>query len=132
MAGAARWFIILEQTVVAVLGGDPVIGQALKLLVEHRGYRARFLAEPVPSRLEELKPEIGLLLLAPALSVEGRKTLADAMAGMPEKIPVLELVPEAGAARGGGERTVTWPCGAARLGQAIDAVLLDGSALKTG
>lgn len=111
---------MIEPGVVAILGGDPVIGQALKLLVESSGHHARFVAEPIPDKPGELSG-FGLLLLAPALSVEGRKALFDAVAATPEKTPVLELVPEIVGARNLGERFITWPCGARRLGRAIDA-----------
>ncbi len=98
-------------------------------MVESCGYDARFLAEPVLNRMADFAPEVGLLLLAPALSIEGRKALFDAMAAMPEveKVPVLELVPVAGGSRKGGQRTLTWPCGSRQLGRAIDDALSAGS-----
>lgn len=120
---------MIEANAVAILGGDPVIGQTLKLLVESSGHRARFIAEPIPAEPGELSG-FSLFLLAPALSAEGRKSLFDAMAATPEKTPILELVPMVVGAREVGEGSIMWPCTAKRLGRAMDAVINSRTAEK--
>ena len=57
---------------VVVLGDDPVGGEALAILLESRGYRARFLAASALDRLGSGEPT-ALLLLVPGLSAARRE-----------------------------------------------------------
>lgn len=115
---------VIEPVLVAVLGGDPVVGHTLKLMVESSGHEARFLAEPILEKLEDLSGA-GLFLLAPALSVGEREAFFSVRAGEPESVsaPVIELVPATGKARETGAKALIWPCGTGELESAMDAVL---------
>jgi hypothetical protein len=115
---------------VAIVGGDPVLGGALEVLLQAAGYRARFLSVPVVDKPDELLAGFQLLIVAPALSAERRKALLDVILNptAPVKIPVLELLP----ANGGeqhvrGKRAVLWPCPMEGLKRAIDALLEEGT-----
>jgi hypothetical protein len=115
------------QSKVTIVGGDPVIGEVLEVLLQAAGYLARFLSEPAIDELGELLAGCQLLIIAPTLSAERREALIDIMLSSvtPVKIPILELLP----ANGGeqhlqGEHTVLWPCPIEELKRAIDDVLL--------
>lgn len=115
------------HTKVVIIGGDPVVGEALEVLLQAAGYRTRFLPE---SAMDELLSEVladsQLLLIAPVLSAERRKALLEMMLSPTTSvnIPVLELLP----ANGGQhlqEHIVLWPCSGEELKRAIDALLLN-------
>jgi hypothetical protein len=116
------------HTKVTILGGDPVVGEALEVLLQAAGYCTRFLPESVMDELlGELLADTQLLLLAPVLSSERRKALLDMMQGptTPVNIPVLELLPANGGQHLQGEHILLWPCSGEELKRAIDALLLD-------
>jgi hypothetical protein len=113
------------QPVIAVFDGDPVVCEALEVLLQAAGYHIRSLREPTGDEHDELLTDFHLLLVAPEVSAERRKGLLDMMPSptAPVKIPILELVPEGGvqSIRGGG--VVLWPCSVEQLKRAIDAAL---------
>lgn len=116
------------QTKVTIVGGDPVIGEVLEVLLQAAGYLARFLSEPAIDEPGELLLGCQLLIIAPTLSAERRKALLDTVLNpmVPVKIPIVELLP----ANGGGqhvqgEHTVLWPCSIEELKRAINGALLD-------
>jgi hypothetical protein len=116
------------HTRVAIIGGDPVVGEALEALLQAVGYRTRFLPESVMDELlGELLADSQLLLIAPVLSAERRKVLLEMMLSptTPVNIPVLELLPANGGRYLQGEHIVLWPCSGEELKLAIDALLLD-------
>ena|SRR5215210_6532397 len=117
----------IAHTKVAIVGGDPVIGEALEVMLQAVGYRTRFLPESVMDELGELLADSQLLLVAPALSAEGRKALLEIMLSptMPVNIPILELLPANGGQHLQGEHIVLWPCSMEELNRAIDEVLFD-------
>jgi len=107
---------------VAIIGGDPVVGEALEALLQAAGYRTRFLPESAMDDLPgDLLADSQLLLIAPVLSAGHRKALLEMMLD----IPVLELLPANGGQHLPGEHTVLWPCSGEELKRAIDALLLD-------
>ena len=119
-----------------VVGGDAVVGQALKLLLRGADYGVRFLPEASLSLLPGAPDEAPggaldgarLLLLAPRLSAEGReKVLARVKSSSgTTTIPVLELVDDPDGARdGSGRRFLPWPCRTEDLKRHIDAALLE-------
>lgn len=115
------------HTKVAIIGGDPVVGEALEVLLQASGYRTRFLPESVMDELlGELLADSQLLLVAPVLSAERRNTLLEMMLGptKPVNIPVLQLLPANGGQHLQGEHIVLWPCSGKELKRAIDALLL--------
>src|SRR5919202_5988942 len=75
--------------------GDPVVGQALSLLLRGSGYKARLLPAASLGESRALQ-DVRLLVLAPTpeLSTECRNTLLASLKERPEaaKIPILELV----------------------------------------
>jgi hypothetical protein len=116
-------------TKVAIIGGDPIVGEALEVLLQAAGYRTRFLPETVMDEIlmGELLADSQLLLVAPVLSAKRRKALLERKLGptTPVNIPVLELLPANGGQHFQGGRTVLWPCSGEELKRAIDALLLD-------
>jgi hypothetical protein len=115
-------------TKVAIIGGDPIVGEALEVLLQAAGYRTRFLPESgVDERLGELLANSHLLLVAPVLSAERRKALLEMMQDptTPVNVPVLQLLPANGVQHLQGGRIVLWPCSGEELKQAIDALLIE-------
>ncbi len=110
---------------VAIFGRDRVVGQALELLLRDGGYDARFVADPVMDKLDELLAEAQLLLFGPTLSTERRESLLDGLrdAGT-ANIPVLELITTPARTRDGQGRHVMWPCPTEELLRQIGEVLL--------
>ena len=111
---------------VVVVGGDAIVGQVLELLLRSSDYVVRFLDEP-PLDEPGLLDGTRLLLLAPGLSIEGRKALLELVQDRPvaKRIAVLELVTNAQEAPGGAEHPVApWPCRTEDLKRHIDAALL--------
>jgi hypothetical protein len=118
----------VAHTKVAIVGGDPVIGEVLEVMLQAAGYHPRFLPESVMDELlGELLADSQLLLVAPALSAEGRKALLEIMLSstMPVNIPILEIFPANGGQHILGEHIVLWPCSMEELERAIDELLLD-------
>ena len=110
-----------------VVGGDPVVGRSLEVLLQAAGYDVRFHPEPLADGLSGLLADCRLLLVVPALSAESRKALTDAVIRTATKIPILQLRPaNRGEAVGiQGAYAVPWPCPLEELQQRIQAALLD-------
>lgn len=116
------------HTNVTIIGGGPVVGEALEILLQAAGYRTRFLPESVMDELlGELLADSQLLLVAPVLSAERRKALLEMMLDptTPVNIPVLQLLPANGGQHLQGGRSVLWPCSREELKREIDALLLE-------
>ncbi len=114
--------------------GDPVVAQALALLLRSSGYDTRSLTGPSlnkPKAVEAVK----LLLLTPTPNLGGsehRKAFLASLSGVPEmsKTPVLELITHFGESREGEALddlwyTVSWPCRTEILKQRIEAALAE-------
>jgi hypothetical protein len=116
------------HTKVTILGGDPVVGEALEVLLQAAGYRPRFLPE---SAIDELPGELlagsRLLIIAPVFSTKRRMALLETILGptTPVNIPVLQLLPANGEHHPRGGRTLLWPCSGEELKRAIDALLFE-------
>lgn len=112
--------------------GNPVVGQALVLLLRGPGYDARFL--PASSLSEPGSLEgVRLLLLVPTpeLSTKRREALLASFRDTPgaAEVLVLELILSFGGSRDRGvrdvsERAVPWPCSTEELKRRIEAALL--------
>jgi hypothetical protein len=116
------------DTRVTIIGGDPVVGEALEVLLQAAGYRTQFLSESVmDDLLGEVLPDSQLLLIAPLLSAERRKAVLKMMQDptRPVNIPVLQLLPANGGEHLQGGRILLWPCSGEELKRAIDALLFD-------
>ena len=120
--------------VVLAIGGDPIVGHALVLLLRNSRYDVKFLAAPSlrePGALEGIR----LLLLTPALNSRYQEALSEALENEPDgtaKIPTLKLVASSGGGQVGGaqeelEHAVPWPCNTEELKQQIEAILFGGS-----
>jgi hypothetical protein len=122
----SRAEMTIDQTKVAIVGGDPVVGRTLETLLQGGGYGARFLYKLAEDELSELLADSQLLLIVPPLGGERRRGLQKVMFGpAPVEIAVLELLP----ANGGGEPVqlgdvLFWPCSAEELKRAVDAALI--------
>jgi|SRR5829696_5822483 len=117
-----------DRTRVTIIGGDPVVGEALEVLLQAAGYRTRCLPESgMDERFGELLAGSGLLLIAPVLSAERRKALLEMMQDptTPVNVPILQLLPANGGQHLQGGRIVLWPCSGEELKQAIDALLIE-------
>jgi hypothetical protein len=114
--------------------GDPVVAQALALLLQCSGYDTRSLTSPSlnkPKAVEAVK----LLVLTPTQNLGGhehRKAFLASLSGVPEmsKTPVLELITHFGETREGEALdelwyTVPWPCRTEILEQRIEAALAE-------
>ena len=115
----------------AILGGDQLIGESLELLLSKAGYRSRYLVEPLDEAdgLDGLLIEVDLLILAPSLDGAYRKALladstnTEAM----RKIPVIELIKATEEeAEGLLGYPVLWPCRLEELIRQIEEALLAG------
>ena len=114
------------RTTVAILGGNPLVGRALELLLESAGYRVRLLEEPEAFEDPDLLAGIDVLLLGRGVSDERREEFLGAMASTLETatIPVLALSPGPEGALAAEDRLVPWPGRVEDLAREIDAVLL--------
>lgn len=114
---------------VAIFGGDPVVGQALKLRLRDIGYRARFLDESFADEPAELLGGAKLVLLGPRLSTRRREVFLRGMKNAPATVgmPILELVVTSlDRAQDGREEAVSlirWPCPIEELERKIEASL---------
>ena len=111
--------------------GDPVVAQALALLLRGSGYGTRILSESSLNNPKAVKG-VKLLLLTPTLNPrsEERKAFLASLSDVRQitKIPVLELVPLSGEMREGETRDelwyrLPWPCRTEKLEQWIEATL---------
>ena len=109
-----------------VVGGDPVVGRSLEVLLQAAGYDARSHPKPAADGLDELLVDAGVLLVGPALSAEARNALTDVVIRTATKIPILELLPASEGEAVGiqGADAVPWPCPLEALQQRIQAALL--------
>ncbi len=112
---------------IAILGGDPVVGRSLELMLESAGYNARFLNGAFEDKPAELPGEVRLVILAPGLNYKGRERFLKGRenGSAAKKIPVLELVRDSDRERAGQRGYVLWPCRAKDLRQELEAVLRD-------
>lgn len=116
-------------TTVAILGGDPVVGRTLELMLQITGYNARFLNGSFADKPAELPDEVRLVILTPGLNQKGRERFLNSMQDTPapKKVPVLQLVRASEREQTKQAGYVLWPCRAKDLRQEIEAVLLAGS-----
>ncbi len=115
---------------VAILGGDPVVGRTLELMLYRAGYDARFLNGSFIGRPATMPEEVGLVILSPGLHHKGRERFLEGRengSGAATRVPVLELVTASERERADQSGYVPWPCSVKDLELEIEAVLLTGS-----
>ena len=121
---------------VAILGGDPMVGRTLELMLDRAGYDARFLNGSFIEKPAAMPEEVGLVILSPGLHRKGRERFLRGRengSGAATRVPVLELISASG--KGRAEQPgyvpqsgyVPWPCPVKDLELEIEAVLLAGS-----
>jgi hypothetical protein len=122
----------LPRPIDLTIWGDPIIGQALELLLRSSGYKAKFVPAASSSEVPSPKEGSRLLVLTPTrqLSLEQREALLAELRNTPgfANIPVLELGMSPKETRAGGRQEeswygVPWPCTIEELEQRIEAVL---------
>ena len=123
------------STKIAILGGDLMVGRTLEVVLRGVGYEARFhngslLKVSVTDEPTVPLEDVGLVILAPRMSTEHRRTFFDRVRGTPATaaVPVLELVTASDTSQNGREEErvglVSWPCPTEELEREIDAALL--------
>jgi hypothetical protein len=115
---------------VAILGGNPVAGRSLEVMLTSAGYDARFLNGSFIDKPAELPEEVGLVILTPGLNYKGRERFLNGrenVAATGKQIPVLELVTASERERADQPGYVLWPCQVKDLKREIEATLLNGS-----
>jgi hypothetical protein len=118
----------VPTSVVAITGGNAIVGRALELLLRSIDFRAKYLFDPSLDD-PELFSGAKLLLLAPGLDSERREALLRLINSKPSvaRIPVLELINHARAAQVGDGHFVPWPCRAEELKRQVTDTLFDRS-----
>ena len=114
-------------TVVAVLGANPVVNNALSLLLSGAGYDTRRIERDLPGLANGLLEGVDLLLLAPGISNGPREGVLSVVRDNPTtaQMPVLILSSATGEALGdeGGQVVVAWPSSIVELVRQIEAVV---------
>ena len=111
---------------VAILGGSPVVGRSLEVMLKSAGYDARFLNGSFIDKPAELPEEVGLVILTPGLHYKGRERFLKVREETPAgttKIPVLELVTASERERADQPGYVLWPCQVKDLEREIEVTL---------
>jgi hypothetical protein len=123
--------LIPAPTTLALVDGDPVVGRALKVLLQGAGYNVRSLGYPFGGDLGALLGGARLLLLPPSLTSEAR----EALLGDIKVITALASLPTV-ALMGALDKAsqsdvlsayVPWPCRIEALVQQIEAALGEGA-----
>lgn len=115
---------------IAILGGDPMVGRTLELMLDRAGYDARFLNGSFIEKPAAMPEEVGLVILSPGLHHKGRERFLRGRengSGAATRVPVLELISASGKGRADQSGYVPWPCPVKDLELEIEAVLLAGS-----
>jgi hypothetical protein len=113
-------------TIVAILGENPVVGNALESLLRSADYAARFFPEYLPDSAEPFKGARVALIL-PASSTKRNEALIAGIRSHPAtaELPVIELITTPSDEPYGHTR-LPWPCGLEELKQSIEAALPHG------
>lgn len=113
------------RTTVAIQGGDPLVGQALEILLRGVGYEVRLLGDPEAFKVEDLLEGVDVLLLGPGMSNGHREDFLGAVASTLETatIPVLSFTAGPKGTLAEEDRLVPWPCRIEDLSQEIEAAL---------
>lgn len=117
-------------TTVAILGGDPIVGQAIEALLRAAGYDTRFLVGPPTEASRGSLAGSRLLLLAPGgLNGHREDFLSDEVRGSAAmEIPVLELITVLDEAESLRDYQIPWPCRPEHLQERIRDALLTAPA----
>jgi hypothetical protein len=113
-------------TTVAILGENPVVGNALESLLRSTDFAARFFSEYLPTSAEPFEGARVALIL-PALSSKRNEALIAGIRSHPATVdlPVIELI-TAPNGRPHEHIRLPWPCGLEELIRNIEAALPQG------
>ena len=118
-------------TTVAILGENPVVGNALESLLRSTDFAARFFLEYLPHSDEPFEGARVALIL-PASSTKRNEALIASIRSHPATadLPVIELITTPNGEAYGHTR-IPWPCGLEELRRSIEAALphVNGSQL---
>jgi hypothetical protein len=111
--------------IVAILGGNSVVGRALEVLLQGLGYDTRLIEESGKDNPQELLGGIQLLLAAPTVNTESRERFLSGMRSTPATatIPVLTLSTAHKEELADQPGVVPWPCRLEDLKGEIDTTL---------
>jgi hypothetical protein len=115
-----------HTTVVAILGANPVVNNALSLLLGGAGYDTRRIERDLPGLSNGLLEGVDLLLLAPGISNGPREGVLSVVRDNPTtaQMPVLSLSSAIREALGDeGGQVVAWPSSIGELVRQIEAVV---------
>ena len=120
-----------EQSAVAILDGDQVIGRALEALLQDTNYKSKFLANFSLEEPKEILAGVRVVILSS--DCNGREegllnNLVSVSTGL--GIPVLKLVAVVEEKKEDLIRLVSWPCPIENLKREIEAALATGSKFK--
>jgi hypothetical protein len=122
-------------TTIAILGGNPVVGGALSVLLEGFGYSTKVLEAYPSGVVDELLDGADLLLLTPRVDEGVREAFLGAMGkSAPQKasMPVIALTTAVQERpQDEGVQSVPWPCETKVLVECIEAALLDAPTVST-
>ena len=114
-----------RPTTIAILGGDPVAGAALALLLKGRGYHPKLIERDLGGTADGLEG-VDLLLFAPGVRKGVRDCLLSAVRANPKtaRMPLLRLSSAMGESLDGeGSTLIPWPSPIAILIQEVETVL---------
>jgi DNA-binding response OmpR family regulator len=117
---------VYDRAKIAILGGDLLVGRSLGVALQGVGYDARYLNGTFTDEPAELPRMVKLVILAPRMNTERRKTfLSNMRKSTMAELPVLELTTALDEARveHEGVGPVVWPCSTEELVRRIEAVL---------
>jgi hypothetical protein len=120
--------LVPEHETIAVVYGDPVVGQTLALLLGGAGYRV--IQKPLtslddPAERRRLLENVRVLVLAPALESRRRDMLLEAVTRepLPSRVSVLELGTPPEGARNTADYSAPWPGQTENLRRRIEGIL---------
>jgi hypothetical protein len=117
-----------DRAKIAILGGDLLVGRSLVVALQGVGYDARYLNGTFSDEPAELPEMVELVILAPRMNTERRKTfLSNMRKSAIAELPVLELATVLDEVRTEQEGVglVAWPCSTEELVRRIEAELLE-------
>jgi hypothetical protein len=114
-------------TIVAILGENPVVGNALESLLRSADYAARFFPEYLPDSTEPFEGA-GVALILPGSSAKRNEALIAGIRSHPATVDlqVIELITTPNGEPYGHTR-LPWPCGLEQLKRSIRAALTHGT-----
>ena len=119
--------LVPEHEAIAVVYGDPIVGQTLALLLGGAGYRVRERSLATlddPAERRRLLESVRVLVLAPGLESRRRDALLEAVEKepLPTRVSILELGTPPEVARNKADYSAPWPSRTGDLRRRIEAI----------